>query len=372
MRKCDTLLLRACDLEVVTQAVGIHRLMLECIDRIRQVIGGEGESGASLVETPPRAGFSYTRENGELGLLEWMPARKSAERATVKVVGYHPSNPDSCALPSILSTISRYELETGRLVALADATFLTALRTGAASAAMTDVLARSDAVVLGIVGCGAQAVTQIHGISHVRDVRKILAYDTDSTAAESLQERLPFFSGVVTVLTLAELPLLMAESNIICTCTSQQPGAGPVIPDAEIRPGLHINAVGSDFPDKVELPLGLLRRGVVCPDFREQAMAEGECQMLEPGEIGPTMRDVLSAPASFAYLREALTVFDSTGWALEDDIAMDVLIGHALCLGAYIEVALEHLPKDPKNPYSGLWMDRKQSSDVSLENAVLK
>ncbi len=70
---------------------------------------------------------------------------------------------------------------------------------------------------------------------------------------------------------------LGAEADIICTATSADSGQGPIFEDLALQPWVHINAVGSDFRGKVELPLSLLKRSFVCPDLRIQAMQEGEC-----------------------------------------------------------------------------------------------
>jgi ornithine cyclodeaminase/alanine dehydrogenase-like protein (mu-crystallin family) len=114
-----------------------------------------------------REGFAY--DSPQPGVLEWMPAM-SGGRAMVKVVAYNPENPSRHRLPTIVSTINVFDVATGRLMALMDGVLPTALRTGAASAIATQILARSARCVVGLVGCGAQAVTQLHGITRVRDV----------------------------------------------------------------------------------------------------------------------------------------------------------------------------------------------------------
>ena len=128
-------------------------------------------------------------------------------------------------------------------------------------------------------------------------------------------------------------------------------GGGPVFVNGGEQPWLHINAVGSDFPGKTELPLELLRQAFVCPDFQDQAVVEGECQQLPPDEIGKDLASIAQDPKAYAKYRDQLTVFDSTGWAVEDLTAMELLLGYAkeLQLGHYLEI--ESISSDPMNPY---------------------
>jgi ornithine cyclodeaminase/alanine dehydrogenase-like protein (mu-crystallin family) len=90
----------------------------------------------------------------------------------------------------------------------------------------------------------------------------------------------------------------------------------------------------------------------VCPDFHEQAIHEGECQQLEPGEIGPDLRTLVKNAEKYHSAQMSPTVFDSTGWALEDHVAAVMIFDYARELGLGRRVAFECLPPDPKDPYS--------------------
>ena len=87
------------------------------------------------------------------------------------------------SLPTIIATIGAYDAVTGHMLALTDGTFATALRTGAASGVASRVLARPESSVLGLIGCGAQAITQLHGMLRSFDIRQVLYHDVDSGAA---------------------------------------------------------------------------------------------------------------------------------------------------------------------------------------------
>ncbi|MEX1287292.1 MAG: ornithine cyclodeaminase family protein, partial [Acidimicrobiia bacterium] len=199
-----------------------------------------------------RDGFQYSRP--DVGLVEWMPVLADGEDVTIKVVGYHPTNPADRSLPTIVATVSVYDTRTGHLAGLVDGTFLTALRTGAASAVASRVLAKPDASTVGLVGCGAQAVTQLHAMARTFDLERVLIHDLDRTAVDTFPDRVVGLLPAGVSIEVAPLADVLAASDVVCTQTSIPAGKGPLFERAEVRPWLHVNAVGSDLPGKVELP----------------------------------------------------------------------------------------------------------------------
>ena len=349
----STLCLEVEDLADVLLSVGVDPFVDELIDRLRKAIR---DFDPDEVSDQTRTGFSYSSPT--VGLVEWMPAMSVGDIVSVKTVGYHPDNPTTNNLPSVLATTAIYDTATGRLAAICEGTLLTALRTGAASAVMTDAMATPGPVSLGVVGCGAQAVTQIHAISRVRPIERLIATDVDLANAHSLSKRLPAGtlqtdegpSIEVEVMDVATFTETVADLDVLCTCTSVEMDQGPVIELHNVRPGLHINAVGSDFPGKVELPVDYLRTAAVIPDVVAQCLVEGEAQQLTADDLGPNMVEVLSDPASRELVHQR-TVFDSTGWAYEDQIAAKMFIEHAIRLDIGTRIDLQHSPTDPYDPF---------------------
>ncbi len=341
-----TLILTSDDTRAIVRRVGLDAVMDEMIDRITTTL-----RTYDIHETvvPVRAGFHY--ETPTIGLIEWMPIMRNGNRTTVKIVGYHPRNPTDYGIPTILATVSAYDTATGHLVGLADGTFLTALRTGAASAVATQHLAREDSKVVGLIGCGAQAVSQLHAISRCFDIEQVLIYDIDDSVLRSFPQRISILGLRRAEVGVADTAAILAESDILCTATSVDVGGGPVFSDGQSKPGLHINATGSDFKGKVEIPKELLLRSLVVPDVLEQAISEGECQQLDGDNIGPELHDVVKDPERFAFAREQRTVFDSTGWALEDHVALEMMMHYAGELGLGTEMEIESISHDAKNPY---------------------
>ncbi len=343
----DSILLTRADIKGIVDAVGVDALMDQLIEALAKQLR---EFDAAEFDIPIRSGFQYA--SPERGLLEWMPVRADDGPVTIKLVGYHPGNPSRHGLPTILSTIACFDSRTGHLRGISDATFLTAIRTGAASAVATRVLAVPESRTLGLIGVGAQALTQLHAISRVCPLEEVLLCDPDDDVANSFADRAAALELSHLKFRRADARELIALSDVVCTATSIVPGTGPVFESGACKPWLHVNAVGSDFAGKTELPATFVKGSLVCPDFVGQALIEGECQILTKHEVGPDLVEVVQRADELKAYQQRHTVFDSTGWALEDHVAIELLLDHAhrLRLGTIVE--LESIPEDPHNPYS--------------------
>lgn len=341
-----TTILTASDIKKIVDIIGIDRLMCNLIEALEAAFIAYDPN---ITEVPMRTGFTYDQPHN--GLLEWMPLITHGYSATIKVVGYHPNNPRVHEIPTITSNISVYDISNGHLLGLMDGTFLTALRTGATSAVASRILASPQSKVVGIIGAGAQAVTQLHALSTQFNVERVLVCDVINMAATTFSQRTAFMNLPIEVVPSDERSRVVAEADILVTATSNDIGSGPVFEDTETKPWLHINAVGADFPGKIEVPYNLLRRAFVCPDFMAQAEREGECQQLESDEVGPQLYELARNPALYRAYQNKLTVFDSTGWAVEDAVAAQMMLDIAREYGIGQKVAIENLPHDPLNPY---------------------
>jgi len=351
-----TLILSKKDIREIATHIDIHQLMDEMITRLMSAFESYD---ATKINIPVRDGFQYTHPT--VGLVEWMPAMTVGGRVAVKTVGYHPTNPKQHNLPTILSTTSVYDTQTGHLIGIVDATFLTALRTGAASAIASKFMANPASKIIGLIGAGAQAVTQLHALSRNFSIEKVFVYDIDAKISNDFLKRIDFMGFNVDQVVVTSLETLLEMSDIICTQTSVDIGKGPVFNDFKTKPWLHINAVGADFPGKVELPLSLLKGSFVCPDFREQAIKEGECQQLSAPEIGPNLFELVQNAKQYNNLPEQRTVFDSTGWALEDLVAVEMLMEMAAELNIGTSIQIESISAAPQNPYEFILSESEET-----------
>lgn len=341
----STLVVSAANVNTIISNYGVDNIMDQLTERLNRAIHSYNPS---TTEIPIRSGFNY---QGDLpGLVEFMPVHRKTDSVVLKVVGYHPKNPSAFNLPTILSSVTSYDTTTGHLKCIMDGVLLTALRTGAASAIASKSLAKPDSTILGLIGCGAQSVVQLHALSRYFSIDEVLLYDTDFTALETFKERIEFMGLKVDVV-IAPIDKIVKSSDIICTATSIDPGKGPLFGEIDKQSHLHINAVGSDFPGKIELPLSLLKKATVVPDFPEQAKIEGECQQLSESEIGPSFSELIKNANKYQHLKDELTVFDSTGWALEDQVTQELIQELALEMGVGEEIEIENGAGDVKNPY---------------------
>lgn len=355
MSNKKTLILSSADVEQIVREVGTDELMDQLIENMEQAFL-DFDPAQKII--PVRSGFNY--KNPELGLIEWMPLHDYGEKIVVKMVGYHPNNPDKHQLPTIVSTISNYDTNTGHLKSLVDGVFLTALRTGAASAVASKLLAKPESKILGLIGCGAQSVTQLHALSRIFKFEKVLYYDVDEATNDSFVDRVTMLDLKVEY---QKMPIeaIVAESDIVCTATSIDIGEGPLFQNVTTQPHLHINAIGSDFPGKTELPVEHLKNSFVCPDFPEQAMKEGECQQLLREDVGDDIFKCIQHAEKYEHLKNKKTVFDSTGLSLEDLVIMDLFINYAHKMGLGQMIAIENMSLDAKNPYHFIKKDRALS-----------
>jgi ornithine cyclodeaminase/alanine dehydrogenase-like protein (mu-crystallin family) len=333
------------DLREIVLQIGLDSFMDEIISGIKDIL----RLDPLKKKVPARDGFHYHKPYP--GLVEWMPSRVGDGPVVIKLVGYHPQNPKHFDVPTILGTISVYDTKTGHLEGIVDGTFLTAVRTGATSAVATSVMARQDSRIVGMIGAGAQAVTQLHALSRVIDIEQVLVFDKNPMVAASLAARC-HTAGFEVPITLMEIDEIVPNVDVLCTVTSLDIGEGPLFSNVPTKPSLHINAAGADFPGKTELSRAFLLDSYVCPDHREQARQQGECQQLSDDEIGEDLDVLVRHPEKYEHLRSQRTVFDSTGLALADDVAATITLRHAreMNLGSFLQI--EAIPADSMNPYA--------------------
>lgn len=333
------------DVHRVVAAYGADFIMDRLIEGISD--GFKSIARGEIVHSR-RTGFSQDHN-----LIEWMPVRDRSDNVVIKVVSYFPKNPDDYALPTIGAMIVRADFRRGQITEVVDGRLLTAMRTGAASAVASRYLATSDSATLGLIGCGSQSVTQAHALCRVLPIKCILAFDIDAESVASLTQRLSFLGLPIRVVNTDEIE---RHSDIICTATTLPVGAQPVLSARYLRQHVHINAIGSDFPGKIELPPALTRTVFVATDCLEQARSEGECQSLTEVQIASSrcveLQTVVSCPARFENLRSEQTIFDSTGIAMEDATALELIceLARQACFGR--EYAADERASDSKNPYA--------------------
>ena len=243
----------------------------------------------------------------------------------LKAGGYWGGNADN-GFDRHQSTVLLIDIETGKPRALVAGNNLTALRTAAAGAAAARRLARPDAGRVAILGTGRQALFQLKALAEVRALRSVVAWSRSPANVEA-------FGDEVRTLGLefaaAGTPgAAVEDADIIVTVT---PSTAPLICLADVPPGAHINAMGSDTRGKRELSDDLMAAARVWTDDVEQASAIGECQHL-PSLVGVAALGGVFI-GGFERGQDDITVFDGTGLALQDLAAASLIISAAAING---------------------------------------
>lgn len=254
----------------------------------------------------------------------------------IKWVNVHPGNA-SQGLPTVMAVLIYSDPETGYPLAIMDATDITAYRTGATAAIASKYLARQGSHTLGIIGAGRQAYTQILAHAELFDLKQIKVYDRVKSATEKLINSLPHHP-------LKECSLEdAAASDILCTVT---PARMPVVKKEWIVPGTHINAVGADAEGKEELEPSILKSAIVVVDDLRQASVAGEINVpISRGlfaieDVYATLGELVTGRKKGRQSKDVITIFDSTGVAIEDIATAKLVYEKARQIGSYTYVDL--------------------------------
>lgn len=269
-------------------------------------------SGEAVV--PPRLSLDIPDKNAT-SLV--MPAYATGSPYyTVKIVSVNYSNPDK-GLPLIHGIVQVFDAENGKHIANLDGASITAIRTGAASGLATDLLAKENANVCAVFGTGVQAAAHIEAVLEVRPIEKIIVFSRSKLSAEK------FCSTLANQVQceIGEKESLL-EADIVCTTTS---ASYPLFEADKIKPGCHLNVVGSHQPSFREVPTGLVARSKIIVDKREACeqeagdliipVQEGSWSFEQVhGELGQVVsRDIIARESE-----KEITLFKSVGNAIQD------------------------------------------------------
>jgi alanine dehydrogenase len=311
--------------------------MSEAIAAVKKAFA---QLSAGRANVPLRTSLDVPRHNG---VTLFMPAYLPDDAAmALKIVSVFNDNPGK-GLPLIHALVVVIDAETGAPEALMDGTTLTALRTGAASGAATDALAREDAHVAAVFGAGAQGRTQLEAVCAVRPIEEAWIYDIDRERARMVADEMgELLSRSVEV---AETPTqALRHADVVCTATTS---SAPVFEDADIRPGTHINAIGAYTPQMQEIPPETVLRAKVVIDHREAALAEAgdllipiEQGLMTAEHIHAELGEVVAEARAGRETAEEITLFKSVGVAVQDVAAAGAVLKAAREAGLGTDLAL--------------------------------
>jgi len=259
------------------------------------------------------------------------------------VVSVYKNNPQKHNLPTTIGKVLVQNPETGEVICIMDGGYLTAVRTGAVSGLATQLLARpDDNQVAGIFGAGVQAEMQLWGVSEARKLKRALVYDMVPGAADrfakSMSQKLNLEIEV------AQDASQLLEADILCTATSSP---SPIFDGNRVKPGTHINGIGSHSPGARELDTAIIKRSLLIADSRDACLKEAGDIMI------PIAEGAITADHIYADLGEIvthkkpgrtsasqITLFKSNGLAIQDVAASRLVYEKALAAGMGVEVDL--------------------------------
>jgi alanine dehydrogenase len=305
---------------------------LKCVERAF-LLQAKGEA-----IMPPKLYLELPQFNGD---FRAMPTYIDG-MAGVKWVSVYPGNVDK-KIRTVVATILLTDCHTGYPIAMMDGTYITNMRTGASGGIAVKYLARKDSSIIGVVGAGAQAKTQLMAIKLVMpkiDIIKVYDINADAGAKFAAEMSKMLNLNIVTVDSIQKA----VDADVVVTTT---PSRKPVIMAKWIKPGTHINAIGADAQGKQELESSIMTKAKIVIDDYAQASHSGEINVplsegvIKQTNIHGTLGQVVAGMKKGRENDKEITIFDSTGLAIQDIACAKIVYEKAKGNGKVISIKIK-------------------------------
>ena len=314
--------------------------MDEVIEAVESAFKAKGLGHAQM---PAKVYIFYNKYKGD---LRAMPSYlEELDISAVKIVNVHPENRTKYGLPTVMAIIILVNPKNGAPMAIMGGTWATDMRTGAAGGVAAKYLAKKYTKVVGLVGAGAQARTQLMGlISLYKNLEEVRVWSrTEKTREAYVAQMKSGYGNVAKMISVKSAKDAIEGADLVVTTT---PSREPIVSNDWVEPGMHFNCIGADAPGKQELAPAILSRAKIVVDDWEQASHSGEINVpLTKGII--TKQNVWGAICEIvAGLKpgrtssDEITVFTSTGLAVQDAVTADLAYKKALAkgIGKFVEI----------------------------------
>lgn len=301
--------------------------------------------------------------HSDVGVIELMPISDSAQYA-FKYVNGHPSN-TARGLSTVMAFGALADVDTGYPALLTELTLSTGVRTAVASAIAAQKLARKDAAVMGLIGCGAQSEFQAIAFSALVGIRHVKAFDIDRAAMEKFAANLADREELT--IELVDSAAAAADGVDILTTVTADKAYATIVTEDMLSSGLHINGVGGDCPGKTEIAADVMRAASIFVEYEPQSRVEGDVQQLPPDHPVTELWRVLTGEHPGRRADDEITVFDSVGFALEDYSMLKLVHRCAERLNIGETISLVPALDDHKNLFSLL---NPSTSALNSRNAA--
>lgn len=292
--------------------------LIEMKEVIESVEIAYGQHAKRKVQMPAKKYLFFKKYNGDLRIMPCF--LKDMDEAGVKCVNVHPDNPKEHDLPTVMGIIELFDPKNGFPISVMDGTWITNMRTGAAAGVATKHLARDNSTTLGIIGAGKQAFTQLMALKEVMDIESAKVFCRTCASRENFAKLANERFGL-NITAVSSAQEAVSNVDVVVTVT---PANKPILKTEWIREGTHINAMGADAPGKQELESALLKRSRVFIDCWEQARHSGEINvpvaegLIRRNDIAAKIGDVITGMVPGRQSDDEITIFDSTGLAVQD------------------------------------------------------
>lgn len=284
--------------------------------------------GKNLVTMPTKIYLHLDKYGGD---FRAMPAYiASREACGIKWVNVHPKN-RRFGFASVMALIILSDPATGFPLCIMDGTLITNLRTGAAGGLAARYLAKKDSRTIGLVGCGAQAKTQLLALRELFKIKSVYVWGNKLIYAKKFLKDLKYLGLDMEIK--EDISGCVKEADIVVTAT---PSRIPIVQAGWIKEGTHINAIGADAKGKEELAPQLVRKAKIVVDDVCQACHSGEInvpisrKLFRKENIYATLGEIVAGKKRGRESEKEITIFDSTGLAIQDIAVANLVYKKAL------------------------------------------
>ncbi len=294
------------------------------------------EKGLGYTQMPSKSYLHFEKYNGD---LRSMPSYlERLDISAVKVVNSHPDNPTGFGLPTVMATIVLVDPTNGAPLAVMSGTWITAMRTGAAGGIAAKYLARKDSRLVSLVGAGAQARTQLAALLALyKELEEVRVWSpTQTTREKYVSEMEALYAEQAHIFPVNNARDAVEGADIVVTST---PSRKPIVSDEWISAGTHITCIGADAAGKQELDAAILRHAKIVIDDWEQGPHSGEINVpfaegiITKEDIWGDICEIAAGLKPGRTDRNEITVFTSTGLAVQDAVTAKLVYDKAISKG---------------------------------------
>lgn len=297
--------------------------MEEAIEAVEQAFK---EYAKGKVVLPTRSTMMIEKHNGS---ISFMPSYLTElEAQATKIVCIYPDNVQK-GLPTTVAWIVVNDPLTGMVKAFMDATYLTAMRTGAVTGVAAKYLAPEDSKVVAIFGAGAQGRTQTWAACTIRDIEKVYVYDLYPEARKRFAEEMSQKLGIE-VIPAGSGEEACRDADIVLTATTS---VKPVLKREWLKENVHVSAIGAFYPDRRELDTATIAESKLVIDDREGIELEAGDILIPIAEGAITwdhvyaeLKELVSGQKTGRTPKDTVTVFKSVGIAIQDSSVANLVL----------------------------------------------